>query len=129
MKPERKVYMTIDRNGQPRSFGNSRKFAWKSARWVNYHLRPNWRSGEQSHFVRNGGTVRIIDLKTNTIENVTAAAFLVRYGKEDDFKAESKQRIGFSIEPGVLVEMYKAGVFSEDLQEKTGEFLKEKHLI
>jgi hypothetical protein len=30
MKSERKVYMTIDRNGRPQTFGNSNKFAWKS---------------------------------------------------------------------------------------------------
>lgn len=129
MKIERKVYMTIDRNGRPRSFGNSRKFAWKSERWVIYHLRPNWRTGEQSHFVRTGGLIKIVDLKTDTVETITAAAFIVRYGKLDDFKAEAKQKIGFSLEPGVLVEMYRAGIFPADLQVKTGEFLKEKHLI
>ena len=127
MKSERKVYMTIDRNGRPQTFGNSNKFAWKSARWVNYHLRPRW--GNTSSFVNHGGQIRIVDLKTNTIENLSAAAFLVRFGNEEDFKAEAKQKIGFSLEPGVLVEMYNAGIFPSDFHEKVGNFLKEKNLI
>jgi hypothetical protein len=128
MNTERKVYMTLDRNGQPRKFGNSSKFCWTSARWVNYHLKPLWRE-TTNRFVESGGMVKIIDLKTDTIETMSAAVFTVRYGNEDVFKAEAKQRIGFSIEPGVLVEMFKAKIFPIELQSRTEEFLKEKQLI
>jgi hypothetical protein len=100
---ERKVYMTVDKTGNPVKFGNSRKYAWTSVRWVNYHLKPYRKTAQPKPFVVNGGMVKIIDLNNDTIENIPAYAFLIRYGNEDAFKAESKERIGFSFDPGILI--------------------------
>ncbi len=122
-----KVYMTLDAKGNPRSFGNSRKFAWKSFRWIKYHIGP--RRGEDSWFVRNGGQVKVIDLKNNIIESFSAKAFLIINGSQDTFKKECIEIIGFATDPQTLINMWRSNLLNPNISDKIESLLLKNSLI
>jgi len=122
-----KIYMTIDAKGSPKSFGNCRKFAWKSLRWINYHIGS--RRGDDSWFVKNGGQVKVVDLKNNTVESFSAKAFLIMNGNQDTFKKACIEALGFSADPQTLINMLNSNLLNPVTSDRVVTLLRNNHLI
>ncbi len=122
-----KIYMTVDSKGNPIPFGNCRKFAWKSLRWINYHIGS--RRGDDSWFVKKGGQVKVVDLKTNTIESFSAKSFLIMNGNQDSFKRECIEQLGFGADPQTLINMLNANLLNPVTSERVVTLLRNNQLI
>jgi len=76
MKKTRKIYSIIER-GMVNSFGAQRKIAWKSDRWIAYHLGKSWNSSRLTH-----QKVFITNIDSQTVSTVSATRFLSTFRKK-----------------------------------------------
>lgn len=126
MKSQKTIYVITDKSNRPQKRGNSRKCAWTSPRWVNYHIgRTRWTRQGDPHPATNYN-VHIINLENGTIQVVSGVAFVESTKNPVAMKAEILKRLGFEIDLQSLVSMYAANVFTDIVRSNVREFLVEK---
>jgi len=126
MNMNKTIYVVTDKSNRPQKRGNSRKCAWTSPRWVNYHFgRNRWqRQGDQHP--ASPYNVHIINLETGTVNVVSGIAFVESTKNPEAMKQEILKRFGFSVDLQALVAMYTANVFTDMVRANVREFLIEK---
>jgi hypothetical protein len=126
MKKENLLYVITDKSNRPQKRGNSRKCAWTSPRWVNYHIgRNRWNLPGDSHPAKNYN-VNVINLSTGTINVVSGIAFVESTKNPEIIKNEILSKFGFSVYLQSLVAMYTANVFTDIVRSNVRNFLLEK---
>lgn len=100
-----KIY-TISRNDRSVSMGRSSKLAWRSPRFVIYHLKRRSLTGSDYK-------VHTIDLVNGTVSKCSAVAFLSAHVSPEKIQSEIQARFGFSADLAVLESMYNAKVFND----------------
>lgn len=113
-----KLFAITDKSGNPMQFGNSRKSAWKSPRWIEYHLK---RRSYKDHY-----DIHTIDFVTGTVSKTSAIAFLSSMQNSDDIKIESFNKFGFVADLNTLEGLVKTKALTENLHYLVVKYLETK---
>lgn len=117
-----KLYAVADKQGRPAKFGNCRKSAWTSPRWVNYHIGSrSYRSGSAERY-----DVHIIDLANGTVEKMSAVAFISLTQSPEKMKAEVQAKMGFPADLATLEALVRAKALSTENHYLAVQFLQSK---
>jgi hypothetical protein len=126
MKKENLLFVVTDKQNRPQKRGNSRKCAWTSPRWVNYHIgRSRWNRQGDQHPATNYN-VQVINLDNGTVNIISGIAFVESTQNPIKTKSEIFNRFGFGVDLQTLVAMYTANVFTDMVRANVREFLIEK---
>lgn len=130
MKKENLLFVVTDKQNRPQKRGNSRKCAWTSPRWVNYHIgRNRWRSLGDPYGDQHPATnynVHVINLDNGTVNIVSGIAFVESTKNPEITKAEIFKRFGFGVDLQTLHAMHSSNVFNDSIKAEVGEYLTSK---
>jgi hypothetical protein len=126
MKKENLLFVVTDKQNRPQKRGNSRKCAWTSPRWVNYHIGRNRWSRQGDQHPATNYNVQVIDLDNGTVNIISGIAFVESTKNPEIIKTEIFKRFGFGVDLQTLVAMYTANVFTDMVRANVREFLIEK---
>ena len=120
-----KLYAVADKQGRPAKFGNCRKSAWTSPRWVNYHIgdRGYRRTSSADRY-----DVHTIDLEKGTVEKMSAVAFLSLTQNPEKMKVEIHNKMGFTTDLATLESLVRAKALSTENHYLAVNFLQSKGL-
>jgi hypothetical protein len=119
----KKLYAVTNKNGNPVKFGNCRKSAWTSPRWVNYHIGPRL-YGASDHSSQYD--VHIIDFETNTMSKMSAVAFVAMTQSPEKMRAEIKSRLGIDADLQTLEGLVKSKMLNTESHFLVVQFLQSK---
>lgn len=123
-----KLFAVTDKKGNPMSFGNSNKSAWRSPRWVIYHIGPS------RYDIRNNRhsdkaeryDVHIIDFNQGTVQKTSGVAFVSTHQNPEMIKAETLKLFGFALDIPTLEAMVKANALSHQYVPAAMQYLQSK---
>lgn len=124
----KKLYAVTTKDGFPKQFGNARKSAWSSPRWVNYHIGPSrWdiRNGSNQGKAANYD-VHVIDFETNTMTKMSGIAFYSMHQNPDAVRSEIKSRLGLDADLSTLESLVRTKMLSENAHYLVVQFLQSK---
>ena len=113
-----KLFAITNKKGNPMQFGNSRKSAWKTHRWIEYHLKR--RSNKDQY------DIHTIDFVQGTVHKTSAIAFLASLQDPEEIKIETFSRFGFSADLSTLEGLVKTKALSEPVHYLVVKFLELK---
>lgn len=119
----KKLYAVTNKNGNPVKFGNCRKSAWTSPRWVNYHIGRSRYGGQDrsSNF-----DVHIIDFETNTMTKMSGVAFVSSTQSPEKMRAEIKSRLNIDADLQTLESLVRSKMLSTEAHYLVVQFLQSK---
>ena len=104
-----KIYIVVDKKGNPQKRGNARKYAWTSPRYINYHFGKS-RGGDKA-----GNDLDVITLDTTTGKSTKTSipAFLNTLNDPGQVRAEIHSKLGFDVDLVGLESLVKGKLLPE----------------
>ena len=107
-----KIYIVVDKKGNPQKRGHARKCAWTSPRYLNYHFgKRNW--GNTTEFRGKDLDVITLDTTTGKSTKTSIPAFLNTLNDPAQVRVEIHSKLGFDVDLVGLESLVKGKLLPE----------------